>query len=323
MSRRSKAVSRHRIQQFLEILGLCFLIGLVGWNFNHGNWAFLGVAFHPYLGVLLAVASLRRSSQSSITVACLVGTLLYLAGMGLTGLAPTLKTVGPVVALLFTGTVLGIAQRAGDRKMSTFRFHLSQISRERIRLRSDLAVLELANEALCDRVQAESKTPHSLSDVARGLSLLEENDLYPAACDAVCDLLNAEAVSLYLLDQDRLVETACTRRSQEPFPDALDDHVLLRLALLRGVPVTALDLELKSGQGKKVSRRRHLMCAPLYHPCGEPLGVLCVDRILFARFNNATKRSLGVLAKFTAEAAANARHLLHSRKVAAAENLAC
>ena len=159
-------------KELLEILGVYALISLFGWHFNSGNWAFLGLAFHPYLAVIVILGSFRGSPESSTLAASLIASFLYSAG-SLQGTAPVAEAGSAglfILAFVATGLTLGLAQRAGHRKMRIFNFRLNQSFQSREQLRRKVGILEADNESLNDRIQGQLVTPYSFSEMAYGLN---------------------------------------------------------------------------------------------------------------------------------------------------------
>ena len=284
-------------KEILEILGVYALISLFGWHFNSGNWAFIGLAFHPYLAVIVILGSFRGSPESSTLAASLVASLLYSVG-SLQERAPVAESGSAglfILAFVATGLTLGLAQRAGHRKMKTFNFRLNQSFLSREQLRRKVGILESDNETLNDRIQGQLVTPYSFSEMAYGLSILDERDLYSAICDAVCRYIPAQAASFYLLTLDEeLVEMA---RAGHPSSPPAQDQTLSRLALSTRAAVTRLDLDL-FGKDRH-SGNSPMICAPvLDQQTGKPMAVLCVEKISFVNFNHISKKSLGALSNF-------------------------
>lgn len=293
-------------KELLEIVGVYVLLGLFGWHFNSGNWAFIGVAFHPYLAVIVILGSFRGSPESSTIAASLVASLLYLAG-SLQQQAPVAEPGSAalfILAFVATGLTLGLAQRAGHRKLRKFNFCLNQSFQTREQLRRKVGILESDNETLNDRIQGQLVTPYSFSEMAYGLSILDEQDLYSAICDAVCRYIPAQAASFYLLTLDEeLVEMA---RAGHPSSPPVQDQTLSRLALLTRTAVTRLDLDLFGKD--RYAGNSPMICAPvLDQQTGKPMAVLCIEMISFVNFNHISKKSLGALANFAAGALSNAR----------------
>ena len=295
-------------KELLEIFGVYALICLFGWHFNSGNWAFIGLAFHPYLAVIVILGSFRGSPESSTIAASLVASFLYLAG-SLQERPPDAEPGNAglfILAFVATGLTLGLAQRAGHRKMKTFNLRLNQSFQTREQLRRKVGILESDNETLNDQIQGQLVTPYSFSEMAYGLSILDERDLYSAMCDAVCRYIPAQAASFYILnEEEELVEMARAGPDYRSSPSA-PDPTLLKFALFTRVAVTRLDLDLLGKD--RYAGNSPLICAPVLHQqTGTPMGVLCIEKLLFVNFNHISKKSLGALANFAAGALSNAR----------------
>lgn len=294
----------------LEIAGLYLLVAVIGFVFRDGDWAFTGALLHPYLAIVAVEAVQYGLSQSMI--AAVTGCVLYLVRLqslsGDTGTGHAWILFG----IMATGLVLGLTQESRNRKMREVRSELEDARKDQERLRQRVNVLTAANEELNERILGEVTTVQSFSEIARRLSVLEEEDLYPSVCELVQDYLQAREASYYKLEGDTLVMQAEKGWGEVPEEArrVKKGDGMLWAAVNSKEPVTAMDLEVPTPGAQNDPSRRYsrLICAPVLHPdTHEAIGVLSVDKMPFSRFHGSSIKVLGVLARWAGDSLHNAR----------------
>lgn len=302
----------------LEIVLLYGLLGGLGWLRDPAAWSFPGVALHPFLLVVALEATLYGLRPALLAAG--LGAALYLMGAPALGSADAV----PLLAILATAVLLGLAQESRHRLVREARAEAERLQLEQDRLRQRIAVLEQANQELSERIIGEVHTVASFADLARRLSVLEREDLYPAICDLVHDYLSATRSSLYLIVEGEL-QLQCAR-GFAVVPEALqhltDRDSLAWLAAREGAVLTALDRwQRQGGGGAPVLREGEhliLMAAPLKDPSSDQvIGVICVHALPFSRFHGASKKIFGVIARWAGDALQNAARMEELRQGAA------
>ncbi len=278
---------------------VCF----IGMIFNSGNWAFVGTAFHPFI-LVIAIEAIQYGLHQSL-FAALVGILLYLfAAGGISGHAIILFSMAA------TALLLGLTQEARNRQLRETRSELEEVRNDQERLRQRISVLTAANEELNERILGEVNTVQSFSEIARRLSVLDRDDLYPAVCELMRDYINATESSFYELSNEKLVLRAQAGWESVPKEAKIIEagDGLLWEALRLGQPVSAIDLDIPNRADNDPSRRySRLMAAPVLHPeSKKPIGVVAVDRMPFSRFHGASVKILGVVARWAGDSLHNA-----------------
>lgn len=289
-----------------EIAALYAFVCLLGWLFNDGAWSFPAVALHPFL-LIVAIEAVAYGLRPAL-LACGVGLSLYIVGAGELDGSDSL----PMLAITATAILLGLAQESRQRLLRQTRGELERARGETDRLRQRIAVLDQANRELSERILGEVTTVSSFSELARRLSVLDRADLFPAICDLINDYLSATRSSVY-----SVVGTGLELRASSGFavvPEELqtitDQESLAWMAVVRKTPMSALDL-LSQPTGKRGRLREGeypiLLAAPIVEEStGLVTGVVCVNRLPFARFHGASKKILGVIARWAGDALHNA-----------------
>lgn len=293
----------------VEILGLYALVGIVGLLFNSGDWAFLGVSLHPYIVIAAVEAVLYGISQAML--ASLLGVVLYSVQMSTQDGAGGNHAM-ILFGIVFTGLVLGLTQEARNRQTRELRSELEETRREQERLRQRVSVLNTANEELNNRILGEEITAQSFSELARKLSVLETDDIYPALCELVQEYLSADEASYYVLNGKSLELKAQTGWESVPkeAQSIKEGDGLLWTAIKEKKTITALDKDVPDEARQRDPSRRYsrMICSPVFHPqTREPIGLLSVDRMPFSRFHGSSVKVLDVLARWAGDSLHNAQ----------------
>lgn len=143
--------------------------------------------------------------------------------------------------------------------------------------------------------------------------MLERRDLFPAICELVNDYLSATRSSVYSLAGTELELKAA--RGFAVVPDSLkaitDKESLAWIAVTEKATMSALDLLSRQPTGKLAKLREGefpiLLAAPIIDEAtGLVTGVVCVNNLPFAKFHGASKKILGVIARWAGDALHNA-----------------
>jgi hypothetical protein len=291
----------------VEIAALYAFVCLMGWFFNEGAWSFPGMALHPFL-LVVAIEATQYGLRPALLASGL-GLTLYILGSGGLGAADSL----PMLAIMATGILLGLAQESRNRQLREARGEVERARTEQDRLRQRISVLDQANKELSERILGEITTVSSFSELARRLSVLERADLFPAICELVNDYLSATRSSVYIL-----AGTELELKSSKGFavvPESLktitDKESLAWLAVSEKASVSAMDLLSRQPTGKLAKLREGefpiLLAAPIVDEAtGLVTGVVCVNNLPFAKFHGASKKILGVIARWAGDALHNA-----------------
>lgn len=294
-----------RFSFVIEIACLYALIALVGYVLNDGAWSFPGMALHPFLLVIAFEAS--QYGLRPAMLASAVGLVLYLIGAGSPGAQDSL----PILAIVATGILLGMTQEARSRQLRETRSELDRVRNEQERFRQRIHVLTEANNELNERILGEVNTVSSFSEIARRLSVLDRQDLYPAICELVNDYISASRSSVYSLVGNQLELKAA--KGFVVVPEELkhinDPKSLAMVAIQEKKTMSALDLMRTNGAKGALTEGQHaiLMAAPIINEnTGQVTGVVCVNNMPFSRFHEASKKILGVVARWAGDSLYNA-----------------
>lgn len=309
---------RRRLGFVGEIAAMFALVCLLGWLFNDGQWSFPGVALHPFL-LVVAIEAVSYGLRPAL-LASAIGLALYIVG------ARGLSTDDslPMLAIMATGIMLGLAQESRSRQLREARGELERARADGERLKGRIAVLDQANRELSERILGEVNTVSSFSEIARRLSVLDRKDLFPAICELVNDYLSATRSTVYTLAGTQLELRASS--GYAVLPDSLktltDSESLAWIAVREKASMSALDLLSRQPTGKLARVREGefpiLLAAPIVEEkTGLVTGVICVNNLPFAKFHGASKKILGVIARWAGDALHNASIVESLRQQAA------
>jgi hypothetical protein len=293
----------------VEIAALYAFVCLMGWFFNDGAWSFPGMPLHPFL-LVVAIEANQYGLRPALLASGL-GLVLYCLGARGLGAGDSL----PMLAIMATGILLGLTQESRNRQLRQARGELERARAEQDRLRQRIAVLTQANNELNERILGEVNTVSSFSEIARRLSVLERKDLFPAVCELVNDYLSATRSTLYVVAGQQLELKAA--KGFVVIPESLlkiaDKDSLAWIAVQEKAPLSALDIVSRQPTGKlrdaRVREGEHpiLLAAPIIEEStGLVSGVVCVNNLPFAKFHGASKKILGVIARWAGDALHNA-----------------
>lgn len=300
-----------RVSNLGSILAGFLSCMFLGWILAH-NFAFVGFKLHPFL-LCIAAAAIGYGLIEAL-FAFVLAVALYFGGL-LVYSGTLTPQADPHVYILFsflsTAVVLGMVQNSRIRQLMQTRSELEDVRNEGERLRQRLQVVNTANQKLNERILGEVTTVQSFADIARRLSVLEQQDLYPAVCDLLGDFVHAQESSVYMLEGDHLVLKAQRGWSEVPAGarSLSRDRDLLWTAVEQKKVITPLDLDKMPSHatGEGTRRHRRLICAPIVHPRnGEVVGVLSIDRLPFAHLHGNTLGMLSVIAKWAGDSLFNA-----------------
>ncbi len=298
-----------RFNFLAEIAVLYLIVCAIGWFFNGGAWSYPGVALHPFL-IVVAIEANQYGLRPAILTS-VVGLLLYLIG------SPGLSNDDsvPMLAIMATGVLFGMTQESRNRQLRDARNELDRSRTEQDRLRQRIQILTQANNELNERILGEVNTVSSFSEIARRLSVLEQEDLFPAICELINDYLSASKSSVYSLSDGVL--TLESARGFVVIPEDLksisNQDSLAWHAVNEKTSLSALDLLSRKGTAETPARAlkegEHpiLMASPIFDEAeGRVTGVVCVNNLPFSKFHGASKKILGVIARWAGDALNNA-----------------
>lgn len=187
-------------------------------------------------------------------------------------------------------------------------WHRVRADRERVRAdeaESRLAVLKdqhgvvvAAKETLDRRVVGQVQTVSSMYEAAKELEVLDAESILPATARLVARFLEAEAVSIYVLEGYRLrLVTSVGEVAGRATTLTVDE----------GPVGQAVRTGAAAGVSSKYDfQRSHvLVAAPLKHPDGHVRAAIAVEKLPFAHLTPATTQLLELLADWAGRALAN------------------
>ncbi len=276
------------------VINLIFAPGQPGWA---------GLVLHPYLFAVAALAVLHGLEAGLVFTAwsCLLMVVLSQFGPTPLGLLSILQAPQrmAVASWLAAASILGAASESTARR----RLKLEQELRERDERMAVLSerarLLETENLELRGRLLGQPHSVATVYEMARGLTTLENEDLFESALSLVREHVGAEACSIYLQEND--------------------GRWKLRASIGRDDPLEALYLELESGlSGLAIKENRTVTFRELLRAESDPsvdavlatplrsensvVGILLVERLPLERLTAQSVDTLELLAEWTSRA---------------------
>jgi diguanylate cyclase (GGDEF)-like protein len=293
------------------LLGLAFMVAM-NFLFFSGNLGFFGVNPHPYLLVVLLIATRYGVWAGAWTGLLAAGTMVGMVFLGQPDLLPgqfiTLRNFATPILFLAVGVVFGEIREGQKRKEVSLETELEELKESSEELAARYEALGSAKDEVDSRVVSQEHTLSTLYEAAQGLKSLEEKDIYPAVLGLLEEFLSIEASSIYLM-KDGVLKREAMRDSGEPGNrpgEIVPDGGLVGQTMTRKETV-ALNRYIASGEPEAARGLQPAIVAPIMNSKNEVQGILQVEKLPFLKFNHNTIRMTALLADWCGAAVANAR----------------
>jgi diguanylate cyclase (GGDEF)-like protein len=294
-----------------SILGLAVLVA-VNFLWFSDRLGFSGFSPHPFWLVVLPMAA-RYGFKAGATSGLLAGLLL----LGLQQLDRPHQSWRTLLALsnltlpiLFVGggILLGEIREAQKKRYQTLVDAFNHLTSAHADLGQRYEALSRAKQELDTHIISQEQTLTTVYEAAKGLKSLDEEDIFPAVVEIMVDFLAAEACSVYVLTEDRLVlaaghdpEGQFKRRSEL----IVDEGMVAEAVTSRqSVSLNALT---PSTNFTDLAAEGIVICVPLLNSKNQVLGVLNIERLPFIKFNPQTVRLASIIGEWCGSAIENAR----------------
>ncbi|MBC7542759.1 MAG: GAF domain-containing protein [Candidatus Sericytochromatia bacterium] len=275
-------------------------IGLgLAWGLSHWlGWHWIGIDW--YVPVIAVIAA-RFGFWHGLTAGLVAGLILYTAG----GHAPATalhmladrQGLAAGFAHVVLGALIGLIGDVHRHALSDSRSLVRELQERHDALSARHESLTIAKEATDRRIVGQAQSISALYEASKTLTVLDPDALVPAALALTVRFLGAEAVSLYLRDDDGLrlagaVGERPHRPTLVPYTDPVLGTVLRESQVYRVQP----------GPGRPSGV---LLAAPIV--VGQATrGVLVVEAMPFVQLTVASPPLLAIIADWVGHAIANA-----------------
>ena len=294
-----------------SILGLAVLVA-ANFIWFSGNPGFAGINPHPYWLVVLPIAA--RYGFRAGAVSGVMAALTLLAMQKLSHperiLSQFLEIENLTLPILFVsgGVLLGELRESQIRRYQALKDTLQTLMAAHKDLTHRYDALNRAKQELDTHIISQEQTLTTVYEAAKGLKSLEEEDIFPGVVEIMVDFLSAEACSIYMLSEGRLLLSA----SQDP-PSGFERR--RELSLDEGMAATAiasrrtvsLNALTPSKDFSKLAATGIVICVPLLNSKNQVLGVLNIEKLPFIKFNPQTVRLASIIGEWCGSAIENAR----------------
>ena len=294
-----------------SILGLAVLVAVNFLWFSH-NPGFAGVHPHPFWLVVLPMAA-RYGFRAGAASGFFAGlTLLGMQQLGhphqsLRTLLALSNLTLPIL-LVAGGILLGEIREAQKKRYQALANEFQHLTAVHEDLSRRYEALNRAKQELDTHIISQEQTLTTVYEAAKGLKSMEEEDIIPTVVEIMVDFLSAEACSVYLLTEDRMV-LAAGRDPEGEFhrrPElSLDEGMVAEAVTSRRT--VSLNTLTPSTDFIKLAGDGIVICVPLFNSKKQVLGVLNIEKLPFIKFNPQTVRLASIIGEWCGSAIENAR----------------
>jgi hypothetical protein len=297
------------IRKYLFLIitgGGLVLIWAINLIFFLDNPGFVGVALHPYLLLVVIVASLYGFSRAMLASA------IVAASYGVCLLCKLLLEVeamsrifqfsffGPFISFLVIGALVGIMTERHKKSIQSAEKELGESYASIENLQHELKMLQEKNSVMKKKCVSERELVTMLYNIAKKLSTLNLREMQEAILDVIVEFADAQKAALYMKQADKLI--LCARRgypsSEEPSPP----QTLLKMAIEEK---RVLSIKEIAGDGKRVQNPVFILAPLSVGTEGEVAGVIWMEEIPFLRYTPLTIRLVTLLADWASLSLAN------------------
>jgi len=271
-------------------LGLCWLLNIIFWP---DNPAFIGVALHPYLFLVIIVAALQGLWPAllcafAVSLSYLVGIFwrLFSQGEELSRIFQ-LSYFSPLISFFITGLTVGFIANRQKQIIGNLSQELTQARQHIDNLHAELTILQEKNVYLKKHSLGEREFLTMLYQTCRGMSSLGLGEFQQALIKTLEEIIEAEKIALFMLQGDKLVFSCGLGYASREIPEP--NFNLLKKALSEKKVLAQLSSNGASNQSIAI-------VGPLFlGEQGEPIGALWVEGIPFFHYTPLSLRLVTIL----------------------------
>ena len=269
-----------------SIFGIIFL-NILNYLFFHSAPGYYGVEPHPYLGLILLIAT-RYGTGAGFFIASLCSSVFcgicYLKAGNQVFHDPYITKTA--VVFMVTGWIIGEIRQVYIRKMQKNQKELKEQKYAVSLLEEESKLLKKVNREMEKRIMDEVSTFSSLYETSQRLQSFNEEDIYSAILQVLVQYLDAQVSSVYLVKKNKLV----LKESIGEKPNRAEN----------------IDYTKDNGLIARAVRERSILAAPLIKSNGELLGVLAIEKMPFFKITASSLKIFSLLADWVSSDIENA-----------------
>jgi len=280
-----------------------------------GHWGLLDLQPHPLWLVVLAIAIRYGAPGGYAGGTCAAAgycLLIRLQPGAPAGMLSAHQLLQP--ALLFAGgAIVGELVQGRQQRLARAAEALRSTTGALQSLAAQYQILQEVQDELEQRIVSQPTSIASLYGAAKQLSSLDHSAVCLAAVNLVAEYLSAEACSLYLERDGRLLWQAGTPAKQAGRWYVLDTNEPLVSQALSEHRVATIHEQIMQGVGPMTEELQTIMVGPLLDGAGSVRGAVVIERLPFLKLSPANVQLFALLVDWASIALQNAE--MHERAV--------
>ncbi|MCD6459655.1 GAF domain-containing protein [bacterium] len=290
-----------------SIFGIIFL-NILNYLFFHSAPGYYGVEPHPYLGLILLIAT-RYGTGAGFFIASLCSSVFcgicYLKAGNQVFHDPYITKTA--VVFMVTGWIIGEIRQVYIRKMQKNQKELKEQKYAVSLLEEESKLLKKVNREMEKRIMDEVSTFSSLYETSQRLQSFNEEDIYSAILQVLVQYLDAQVSSVYLVKKNKLVlkESIGEKPNRAENIDYTKDNGLIARAVRERSIFSIRDF-LFFNKDEMIDVNQSIMAAPLIKSNGELLGVLAIEKMPFFKITASSLKIFSLLADWVSSDIENA-----------------
>ena len=290
-----------------SIIGILFL-SVLNYLFFHTAPGYYGVEPHPYLALILLIAT-RYGSAAGFFIASFCSSVffgIYYVNEGHQVFHDPYVTKTAVIFMVI-GWIIGEIRQGYIKKGQNTQNELKEEKYASSLLEEENKLIKKVNKEMEKRIMDEVSTFSSLYETSQRLQSFDEEEIYSAILQTLIQYLDAQICSLYLLKKDKLLlKEAIGERPNRPEKiDYKKDNGLIARSARESSIFSVRDF-LFSNDDDMLDVNQPIMVAPLIKSNGEVLGVLAIEKMPFFQVTASSLKIFSLLADWVSSDIENA-----------------
>lgn len=268
--------------------------------FSPDNKAYIDSAVNPYL-IFVWIMAARYGIRCAVYSAALTVVLIFAWAFPEHRVSVFAETSPPLILsfyICFFGLIIGSMASMHLNKIKLHKKNLDEKSNEVSRLNKDKELLLKVNHELEDRILYEVNSLDQLYQISKGLEGLDIDYTYKKIPEIVCETMNAEKASIYILDSNQMIlkENFGWTESMANRTVFSRDKSLMGLAWSEKSVQCIRDF--LTGDRELESIGESILAAPLIDNNGLVFGIINIETIPFMEINRTSIVRLRLLSEW-------------------------